>query len=72
MERDKIIEELLTFPRDVRAGVVDILLESLNGPVDQSIEEDWLREANSRLEAYLAGETGSREARDAYYTLRKS
>lgn len=51
MNRDpaKILEEALALPPEVRATLVDSLLETLDPEVDQGAEEAWQREILRRL-----------------------
>jgi putative addiction module component (TIGR02574 family) len=58
-ERAKIItEQALSLPREEQEALYHALAESLGLP-DGSIEEAWLDEAESRIEAYDRGELSS-------------
>jgi putative addiction module component (TIGR02574 family) len=51
MSRDpaKILKEALALPPEVRAALVDSLLETLDTEVDKGAEEAWQREILRRL-----------------------
>jgi putative addiction module component (TIGR02574 family) len=46
---DRVVEEALSLPSDVRISLVEKLLTSLNLPVDEEIEHLWAEEAESRV-----------------------
>ena len=46
---DRVIEEALSLPADVRISLVDKLLKSLNLPVDEEIDRLWAEEAEHRV-----------------------
>jgi hypothetical protein len=45
---EKIVDEALSLPNDIRAVVVDKLLESLNIPSQKEIDVLWTAEAEKR------------------------
>lgn len=51
----KILEEVMSLPADNRAELVDRLLQSLDKP-DQEIDQEWSKEAETRIDAYDKGE----------------
>jgi putative addiction module component (TIGR02574 family) len=54
--RDRVIEEALSLPADVRLSLVEKLLMSLNLPTDTEIDRIWAEEAENRVSQIEAGE----------------
>ena len=46
---DRVIEEALSLPADVRLSLVEKLLTSLNLPIDEEIDRLWAEEAEHRV-----------------------
>jgi putative addiction module component (TIGR02574 family) len=46
---DRVIEEALSLPADVRLCLVEKLLASLNLPINEEIDRLWAEEAELRL-----------------------
>ena len=46
---DRVIEDALSLPADVRLGLVEKLLTSLNLPIDEEIDRLWAEEAERRV-----------------------
>lgn len=46
---DRVIEEALSLPADVRLSLVEKLLTSLNLPIDDEIDRLWAEEAERRV-----------------------
>lgn len=46
---DRIIEEALTLPADIRLNLIEKLLKSLNLPIVEDIDHLWAKEAERRL-----------------------
>jgi putative addiction module component (TIGR02574 family) len=46
---DRVIEEALSLPADVRISLVEKLLTSLNLPIDEEIARLWAEEAEGRV-----------------------
>ena len=46
---DRVIEEALSLPADVRLNLVEKLLRSLNLPIDEEIDRLWAEEAERRV-----------------------
>ena len=70
---DKIAHEALTLPVDLRAALVDRLIESLNIPSQKQLDALWAKEAEKRLKAVknrkvktVPGETVFNEIREKY------
>lgn len=53
---DKVTEEALSLPADVRLRLVERLLASLNLPTDPEIDRLWAEEAERRVGQIKAGE----------------
>lgn len=51
----KILEEALALPPTGKAELVDCLLASLDAP-DKEIDQLWMEEVESRIDAYERGE----------------
>lgn len=52
---ERIVEEAMTLPADMRARLVGRLLESLNLPRQEEIERLWAEEAERRVEDVRSG-----------------
>ena len=46
---DRVIEDALSLPADVRLSLVEKLLTSLNLPIDEEIDRIWAKEAELRV-----------------------
>jgi putative addiction module component (TIGR02574 family) len=46
---DRVTEEALSLPADVRLSLVEKLLTSLNLPIDEEIDRLWAEEAERRV-----------------------
>jgi len=53
---DRIIEEALSLPADIRLNLVEKLITSLNLPIDEDIDRLWAEEAERRISKIEAGE----------------
>ena len=53
---DRVIEEALSLPADVRLSLVEKLIMSLNLPTDEEIDRLWAEEAERRISQIEAGE----------------
>ncbi|MBL1259295.1 MAG: addiction module protein [Thiotrichaceae bacterium] len=51
----KILEVVMSLTADNRAELVDCLLASLDKP-DKAVDQQWSKEAESRINAYDRGE----------------
>ena len=52
---DRVIEEALSLPADVRLSLVEKLLTSLNLPIDEEIDRLWAEEAERRVSQIEGG-----------------
>ena len=64
----KLLRQAMRLPAPERAAVVEGLVESLDKP-DPTLDALWLKEAESRIAAYRAGELGVVDAEDAFAEL---
>ena len=53
---NRVIEEALSLPADIRLNLVDKLITSLNLPIDEDIDRLWAEEAERRISQIEAGE----------------
>ena len=53
---DRVIEEALLLPADIRLNLVEKLITSLNLPIDEDVERLWAEEAEHRISQIEAGE----------------
>ena len=54
---DRVVEEALSLPADVRLSLVEKLLTSLNLPIDEQIDQLWAEEAERRVSQIEEGKT---------------
>lgn len=65
---EKLLHQAMKLPAAERAALVEGLVESLDKP-DPTLDALWLKEAESRLAAYRAGELGAVDAQEAFAEL---
>ena len=53
---NRVVEEALSLPADMRLNLVDKLITSLNLPIDEDIDRLWAEEAERRISQIEAGE----------------
>ena len=53
---DRVTEEALSLPADIRLNLVEKLITSLNLPIDKDIDLFWAEEAERRVSQIEAGE----------------
>lgn len=53
---DRVIEEALLLPADIRLNLVERLITSLNLPIDEDIDRLWAEEAERRISKIETGE----------------
>lgn len=54
LRTDELVEEAISLPVEIRAQVIDRLLESLN-PSQKEIDKLWAKEAEKRVEEIQSG-----------------
>ncbi len=52
---DRVTEEALSLPADIRLNLVEKLITSLNLPIDEDIDRLWAEEAERRVSQIEAG-----------------
>ncbi len=68
--RDRVIEEALSLPADVRLSLVEKLLTSLNLPIDAEIDRLWADEAELRVSQIEAGEVNLVPGEEVFSKIR--
>lgn len=53
--QDRILEEALSLPADLRLSLIENLLKSLNLPIDAEMDRLWAEEAERRLSQIETG-----------------
>ena len=53
---EKVFDEALLLPADVRVGLVDKIIESLNLPTRPDIDKLWAKEVDKRIKQIDQGE----------------
>lgn len=64
----KLLQQAMKLPAPERAALVEGLVESLDKP-DPALDAMWLKEAESRIAAYRAGELDAVDAEDVFAEL---
>ena len=67
---DRVIEEALSLPADVRLSLVEKLLTSLNLPIDKEIDRLWAEEAERRVSQIEEGKAKLVPGEEAFAKLR--
>ena len=65
---EKLLHQAMKLPAPERAALVEGLVESLDKP-DPALDALWLKEAESRLAAYRAGDLEAVDALEAFAEL---
>ncbi len=68
--RDRVIEEALSLPADVRLSLVEKLLTSLNLPIDAEIDRLWAEEAERRVSQIETGEVKMVPGKEVFSKIR--
>lgn len=68
--RDRVIEEALSLPADVRLSLVEKLLMSLNLPINAEIDRLWAEEAERRVSQIEAGEVKTVPGEEVFSKIR--
>jgi len=69
--RDRVIEEALSLPADIRLSLVEKLLTSLNLPIDTEIDRLWAEEAERRVAQIEAGEVKMVPSEEVFSKIRE-
>lgn len=70
MSTKEILSEILSLPTEQRAILADSLLKSLNAP-NESIDDEWSKQANARLEEINAGRTKAINGEEVFNAIWK-
>lgn len=65
-----VVEEALAMPVEKRAELADILLQSLNAPINNEVEKAWAKEAEARLAVYQSGIITAYDAKESLDLIR--
>lgn len=69
--KGSIIDEAVSLPVEKRAELVDILIQSLNPPVDKTIDSLWVREADKRFHDLQTGKVRAIPADEVFSEIHK-
>ena len=61
----------MSLPIDMRTELVDLLLQSLNAPIHDVIEQAWIKEAHRRIEEINSGKVKSIPSEQVYNEIHK-
>ncbi|MGE4442188.1 MAG: addiction module protein [Desulfomicrobium sp.] len=67
----KLTEELLSLPCEDRIQIVEKLLESLNAPADDEIEQAWAVEVERRIDELNSGKVRSIPGDEVFADIRQ-
>jgi putative addiction module component (TIGR02574 family) len=67
---EKVFDEALLLPADVRVGLVEKIIESLNLPTRQEIDKMWAAEAEKRIQQIDKGEVDLIPGEDVFSKIR--
>lgn len=67
---DRVFEEALSLPVDVRLSLVERLLASLNLPIDEEIDRLWAEEAERRLSQIEEGKVKLVPGKEVFNRIR--
>ena len=70
-KNDRVIEDALSLPADVRLSVVEKLLTSLNLPIDEEIDRLWAKEAELRVSQIVEGTAKLVPGEEVFAKIRK-
>ncbi|ACU89218.1 addiction module protein [Desulfomicrobium baculatum] len=67
----KLTEQLLSLPCEDRIRIVEKLLESLNAPADEEIEQAWAVEAERRIDELNSGTVRTIPGEEVFADIRQ-
>ncbi len=67
---NKLIEEAISLPVEIRAHIIDKLLESLN-PSQKEIDKLWAKEAEKRVEEIQSGKVKTISGEEVFKKILK-
>lgn len=68
--RDRILEEALSLPADLRLSLIENLLKSLNLPIDAEMDRLWAEEAERRLSQIETGDANMVPGEEVFSKIR--
>ena len=68
---EKILDEILSLPSNLRAKLVDRLIKSLNLPIQKEIDKLWTQETEKRVSEINSGEVKLISGEDVFNDIRK-
>ena len=68
--RDRILEEALSLPADLRMSLIENLLKSLNLPIDAEMDRLWAEEAERRLSQIETGDANMVPGEEVFSKIR--
>jgi len=70
MSVKELLAEAISLPVEERAVLVDTLLRSLN-PAEEGLDQEWIAEAERRLDELRSGKVATILADDVFAEIRK-
>jgi putative addiction module component (TIGR02574 family) len=67
---EKMLQDLLSLPYNLRADLVDKLIKSLNSPIQKEIDELWSKEAEKRVKEIESGEVEPIDGEKVFQEIR--
>ena len=67
---NRVTEEALSLPADIRLNLVEKLITSLNLPIDKDIDRLWAEEAERRISQIEAGEVRLVPGKEVFSKIR--
>lgn len=68
---DRVFEEALMMPAEIRLNLVEKIITSLNLPIDGEIDRLWAEEAERRISQIEAGEVKLIPGKEVFSRLRE-
>ena len=67
---EKVIDEALLLPADIRVGLVEKIIESLNLPTRPEVDKLWAEEAERRIKQIDQGEANLIPGEEVFTKIR--
>lgn len=67
---DPLFQDALSLPSDMRARLVELLLESLNPPVQEDVDRLWADVAEARVEELRSGRVKAIPGEEVFAQIR--
>lgn len=68
---EKLLQEALSLPADLRSVLIDKLIKSLNVPIQKEIDELWAEEAEKRVSELSSGKVKPLSGEKVFKEIRK-